>query len=124
LKSDLGELHALLKELLSQAESEGASIEGDVKSYLEEASGKLHSLVAAVGAVLAVEQDELGQTAIGHFVENFAGQLHHAKPLEELWHSFLEEIPELVAWVEELLVEGEEIAAESSELIAAVSAEI
>jgi molecular chaperone DnaK (HSP70) len=119
----LKDTHEILSRFLEQAHTKGRAVEGDVISFIRLTASDIEKFVRTVGEELRAAGHALHLNRLAELAKSMFKQIEENEELESFWEEMVEEIPDLIEWIQNLLEKGGEIAADIAEVAGEVAVE-
>jgi len=117
------EAHKSLTDFLSYAREGGHTLEGDVAGFIQNTAHQIVMLAEAIGkGAVAVEHKlHLDQMIeVGH---RMLEQVEDNEVLQSFWEEMIEEIPDLIEWIQGFLEKSGDVIVETAEVAGEVAIE-
>ena len=117
------ETHKSLTEFLSHARAGGHTLEGDVAEFIQNTAHQIVMMAEAIGkGAVAVEHmlhlDQMIE--VGH---RMLEQVEDNEVLQSFWEEMIEEIPDLIEWIQSFLEKSGDVIVETAEAAGEVAME-
>ena len=117
------ETHASLTEFLSYAREGGRALEGDVAVFIQNTAHQIVNLMEAIGKGAVTAEHMLHLDAMKELGHRMLEQVEENEILQSFWEEMIEEIPDLIEWIQGFLEKSGEAIVETAEAAGEVAME-
>ena len=118
------ETHGALTEFLSHARAGGRELEGDVAGFIKKTAHHIEKLIEAIGRDAVAAEHKLHLDALKELGRRMLEQVEENEVLQSFWEEMVEEIPDLIEWIQSFLEKGGDALIETAQTAAEAAPEI
>jgi len=118
------ETHEALAQFLSHARAGGRELEGDVAEFIKKTAHQIGKLIEAIGRDAVAVEHKLHFDSLKELGRRMLEQVEENEVLQSFWEEMVEEIPDLIEWIQGFIEKGGDALIETAQAAAEAAPEI